>query len=1106
MPQIQKPKRVSGLVSGRVTLISVLIVTFIGLSSTAATSYLFLKNQQEAFRAKFQTDVEQRVISIQKEIQSIKQVMNALTSFYQASKRVERSEFQKFSSSLLTDNDEINGLYWVPRIPHAWRDSYEGLNGGSGESLGKVITDFEGDAAADAAEYYPVFFAEPQNGSELMLGRDIKLNGALKKLLDDVKDSGVTRAGLWMDAASANDATFFVATPFYRSGAESEEEPAGYLMGSINVSALLESSFHHFQNQNIEIFASMGSDDPRISGVRYPAATLSDGQTPVFISRKDFRTLLTLDVEGQQWKLLFYPTAAYFEAPLSWIPWAILFIGLLITALFSGYLWSVYLSKKTLHKLNRQLKAEVTERHAAEKKVRASEGRIRQIVDLVPQMIYARDKDGCFLLANKQVADAYGKKVEDLIGTRYQDIHLSSDEIQRCLRDDSVVLEKNQAVTVLEETFTDVHGGRRVLQTTKIPYFWNDAVGWVVLGVSIDVTERKQLENVRLSEERYRGVIEQSVDSILLVTKSGEFVDVNQTACSTLGYQHQELLKMNLFDIDPSYNEKSLAVCWDQLAKQKKKITESFFLRKNNSTYPVEVSITRVSIRNEHFLLFSARDISQLKRMNRELEKVNTFLDLIFENIPNMVFIKDAKDLRFIRFNKTGADLIGVERESMIGKNDFDFFPKEEADFFTQKDREVLAGGKLVDIPEEPISTHDNQVRYLHTKKIPICDKNNKPIYLLGISEDITEQKMALSKLRQSNIAMENALDGIAQIDKDSGYVVVNGAYTEMLGYTSAEMKRAVWGDHVHPQDRGKMKELLSAAQIEGKAEGELRALRKDGSLFYEQVVLIKNENEFDSDFAFYCFFKDITEKKYRTSIESKSDLISMVSHELRTPLHSIREGISVMLDGLVGEISEDQKDILMTNMMSLDRLTRLVNSFLDFQRLEAGVVEFDFKNHNVNDLIKKAVMEIESLAKTKNLQLTVDTDESLPLVRCDSDRTILVLLNLLGNAIKFTEKGFVAVSVLLTGNSVKVSVKDTGVGIKDEEIPRLFQKFGQLESGKMIAPAGTGLGLAISRKIVEAQHGVLEVESDYNQGSVFSFTLPIAVGSAQKVIKKVLS
>jgi len=135
------------------------------------------------------------------------------------------------------------------------------------------------------------------------------------------------------------------------------------------------------------------------------------------------------------------------------------------------------------------------------------------------------------------------------------------------------------------------------------------------------------------------------------------------------------------------------------------------------------------------------RDVTEVKKAQAEIKQTNDFLNAVLENIPNMIFVKDAKELRFVRFNKAGEDLLGVPRKEMIGKNDYDFFPKEQADFFTGKDREVLNNGKPLDIAEETIETKGNGPRVLHTRKIPIRDKEGEPQYLLGISEDITKLK-----------------------------------------------------------------------------------------------------------------------------------------------------------------------------------------------------------------------------------------------------------------------------------------------------------------------------------------------------------------------------
>ena len=162
------------------------------------------------------------------------------------------------------------------------------------------------------------------------------------------------------------------------------------------------------------------------------------------------------------------------------------------------------------------------------------------------------------------------------------------------------------------------------------------------------------------------------------------------------------------------------------------------------------------------YYIAQIEDITERKRIEKELKDANAFLDAIIENIPLMLFIKESESLRFVRFNRAGEDLLGWPRQSLIGKNDFDFWPQEQAEFFVEKDRETLKSGNVVDIPEEPIQTRHQGVRILHTKKVPILDPAGNPLYLLGISEDITERRRIEKEQRflaEVSVALSASLD-----------------------------------------------------------------------------------------------------------------------------------------------------------------------------------------------------------------------------------------------------------------------------------------------------------------------------------------------------------
>ncbi|MGI6240944.1 MAG: PAS domain S-box protein [Candidatus Omnitrophota bacterium] len=522
---------------------------------------------------------------------------------------------------------------------------------------------------------------------------------------------------------------------------------------------------------------------------------------------------------------------------------------------------------------------------------------------------------------------------------------------------------------------------------------------------------------------------------------------------------------------------------------QLKNVNQTLEKKVRERTLELEQKAVELSASNQQL----QDEVQERLRAENNLRNANVFLDSVIENIPDMIFIKDANELRFVRFNRAGEQLLGYSRKELIGKNDYCFFPREQADFFIQKDRDTLKNKVLLEITEEPINTLKKGSRILHTKKIPILDEAGNPIYLLGISEDITQRIMTEKQLEENMTAMENALDGIARLDKNMNFLMVNKAYAAMLGYTPEEMTGLNLFSTISQEDQNKVKTASETLEKTGKLELEVKALRKDKSMLHQFLVLIPpgGENKFFD--GFHCFARDITEHKYRESVEIKSDLIQMVSHELRTPIHSVKEGINIVLEGLTGPLNAEQRETLEISKRCADRLTRLVNDVLAFHKLDAGVIEFRIKKTDINALVCDVAESMGPLVKEKNLRFEVKTDASVPAADMDPDKIVQVITNFLQNAIKFTSQGSITLSTAFKNNRVVVSVQDTGIGIQQKDLPKIFKKFSQLESAQSIAPGGTGLGLAISKKIVETHHGTVSVESEYKKGSLFSFSLPLS-------------
>lgn len=232
-------------------------------------------------------------------------------------------------------------------------------------------------------------------------------------------------------------------------------------------------------------------------------------------------------------------------------------------------------------------------------------------------------------------------------------------------------------------------------------------------------------------------------------------------------------------------------------------------------------------------------------------------------------------------------------------------------------------------------------------------------------------------------------------------------------------------------------------------------------------------------------------EEQLKEVMAIKSKFTSVVSHELRTPLTAIKEGIGIVLDGSAGEINEDQRDFLDTAKRNVDRLHRLINDILDFTKLESGRMEFRMKENDINQVIKDVVEVQKTPAEAKGLYLKMEPFPEMRKVTFDYDRIVQVITNLVNNAIKFTEKGGITIRSLREDQWIRVEVKDTGMGIKEEDIPKLFASFQQVGESTYHRTDSTGLGLAICKEIIEAHQGRILVESVYGEGSSFIFTLP---------------
>ena len=225
-----------------------------------------------------------------------------------------------------------------------------------------------------------------------------------------------------------------------------------------------------------------------------------------------------------------------------------------------------------------------------------------------------------------------------------------------------------------------------------------------------------------------------------------------------------------------------------------------------------------------------------------------------------------------------------------------------------------------------------------------------------------------------------------------------------------------------------------------------------------------------------------------------KSDFIASVSHDLRTPLNSVREGVALVLDGVVDPAKENGRKVLEIAKRNAERLTHMINDLLDFSKLEAGKMRLHIEPCDIQVLIDEVIASLKNLADKKQVKLKFQPVDDFPKVHCDADRMIQVFTNLVGNAIKFTpEKGTVTIQTeVVPDRQIRIVVSDTGVGIAKENLERIFERFEQVKGASPKEEKGTGLGLSICQEFVKLHNGKIWAESEPGQGSRFIILIPV--------------